>query len=562
VKNMAADEGSQAQESARFLFLSAIVSGGIAGFLGNLLTKLFLGEDRTAALEWSWIVALLFFGIGLGIGIYYWTVFGYGAFAKGSPQRDRYNRLRTSLRTGGRVGPTYERMLRATLEGVDRFFGDNDQADRTLFPHAFGLKERAPLWTARSFDRCLVIALIYPIAVILLIWAATGRVGPAEGALQLPLAAPGWKRGLALGGLAISCVAFFQVRRPEGWRSKAVWMAMGLLAFLISAPFIGILFTAAIAISLAMIYFHNNIGLGSVIALLYYNVNLCSHLLFGKHTTSLLNVLIMIALMATLWLLYSLYRMRRSGQVWSSPQLVIFPFILVILSPTWSASDPTWPNYGPILLFFVLITLINAPFDWMTVGLTRALLRRGLELGGWWPLAFGLIDLFVATAVVVALAVATLWSVQMFGHLTTVGGGAPILGVEQVVGALADPRRRTAPEYWWLYAMLFSTLVPSIMNVALGALSILRGIPGLHAQLARRMPVGKGVLESERIWMVPVLTLQVMLSGVIGTAVMLGLIWAILGRELPFLSLNLVSMLQALVDADLPLALLRSLGIA
>jgi hypothetical protein len=29
--------------------------------------------------------------------------------------------------------------------------------------------------------------------------------------------------------------------------------------------------------------------------------------------------------------------------------------------------------------------LLNAPFDWASLGLTRALLRRGLELGGWWP---------------------------------------------------------------------------------------------------------------------------------------------------------------------------------
>jgi hypothetical protein len=34
------------------------------------------------------------------------------------------------------------------------------------------------------------------------------------------------------------------------------------------------------------------------------------------------------------------------------------------------------------LMFLGLLTLINAPFDWASLGLTRALLRRGLELGG------------------------------------------------------------------------------------------------------------------------------------------------------------------------------------
>jgi hypothetical protein len=37
---------------------------------------------------------------------------------------------------------------------------------------------------------------------------------------------------------------------------------------------------------------------------------------------------------------------------------------------------------GPMLLFLGLLTLLNAPFDWASLGLTRALLRRGLECGG------------------------------------------------------------------------------------------------------------------------------------------------------------------------------------
>jgi hypothetical protein len=48
----------------------------------------------------------------------------------------------------------------------------------------------------------------------------------------------------------------------------------------------------------------------------------------------------------------------------------------------WLSSIPTWQILGPLLLFLGLLTLLNAPFDWFSLGLTRALLRRGLELGG------------------------------------------------------------------------------------------------------------------------------------------------------------------------------------
>jgi hypothetical protein len=43
----------------------------------------------------------------------------------------------------------------------------------------------APLWTAASLDRCLLLALIYPIVTIFIIWTISGHVGPAELALHL-----------------------------------------------------------------------------------------------------------------------------------------------------------------------------------------------------------------------------------------------------------------------------------------------------------------------------------------------------------------------------------------
>jgi hypothetical protein len=46
-----------------------------------------------------------------------------------------------------------------------------------------------------------------------------------------------------------------------------------------------------------------------------------------------------------------------------------------------SSPPKAWELSGPLLLFLVLLTLVNAPFDWASLGLTRALLRRGLELG-------------------------------------------------------------------------------------------------------------------------------------------------------------------------------------
>jgi hypothetical protein len=53
-----------------------------------------------------------------------------------------------------------------------------------------------------------------------------------------------------------------------------------------------------------------------------------------------------------------------------------------------------WKLGGPAILFLGFFTLINAPIDWASLGLTRALLRRGLQLGGWWPYLLAIVMRF------------------------------------------------------------------------------------------------------------------------------------------------------------------------
>jgi hypothetical protein len=112
----------------------------------------------------------------------------------GPQDRRAYTALRQTLTQGGLPARIYSERLRVVLDAVDRFFGDAGMADRTLWPRAFWLRTPAPLWTPASFDRCLLLALIYPIAVIFVMWVASGHVGPAERALGLHTNAPGWAR--------------------------------------------------------------------------------------------------------------------------------------------------------------------------------------------------------------------------------------------------------------------------------------------------------------------------------------------------------------------------------
>jgi hypothetical protein len=137
--------------------------------------------------------------------------------------------------------------------------------------------------------------------------------------------------------------------------------------------------------------------------------------------------------------------------------------IVSLSAATWLPRFIVWGESGPLLLFLGLLTLINAPFDWASLGVTRALLRRGLELGGWWPYLLALADALVAAFIIALLAMTMVIGVQTFDHLAehSAGADARVLPLGELFdGMAAQP---SAPEYWWVYALLLSTMIPSLL---------------------------------------------------------------------------------------------------
>jgi hypothetical protein len=137
----------------------------IGGPLGPIIAGLrLLPEGPLQTLLYAVIVLCVV--LWTFVNKYYLGVLAQGAKPEGSLERQDYDRLRAGLAGDNLAARLYAKWLTAFLDGVERFFGDAGMTDRTLFPHAFGLKKPAPLWTAPSLDRCLFLALVYPIATI------------------------------------------------------------------------------------------------------------------------------------------------------------------------------------------------------------------------------------------------------------------------------------------------------------------------------------------------------------------------------------------------------------
>ena len=223
-------------------------------------------------------------------------------------------------------------------------------------------------------------------------------------------------------------------------------------------------------------------------------------------------------------------------------------------------ASPDWRFAGPLLLFFGLLTLVNAPFDWLSLGLTRGLLRRGLELGGAWPWVLALVDGLLATVLVVLLSAAMVLAVQLFDALAVHRGGKAVLPLEPLFVALAaDP---AAPEHWWIYALLATTLLPSLVNAVVGCASWLRSLPWLNLWLQRQMPARQGsaaeALVYHRVTVAAVLTSQWALGAVIGAVALPLWVWVWLVWLMPFAGPNLMELMRALAEQHWPQRLIAA----
>src|SRR5262249_10493880 len=160
-----------------------------------------------------------------------------------------------------------------------------------------------------------------------------------------------------------------------------------------------------------------------------------------------------------------------------------------------------------------------------------------------------------ATAVIALLAITMVVSVQTFDHLAEYGGGEPILSLSELFdGIEAGP---SAPEYWWIYALLLSTMIPSLINLMIGGTSLLRGVPGLPTLLLRFMPASKAVATYDRTWLALVLTCQVFAGAFLGIAAQAFLAIGVLFYILPWMGFELLDAAQAVADFDLPMRVLR-----
>jgi hypothetical protein len=330
------------------------------------------------------------------------------------------------------------------------------------------------------FNAALRFALVYPLALLVVFWAATGdagRVGPLE---VLPAAAPTWQRVAAIGLLVVVllhrniALLFPSPARPIGQLvvlalgtagagatlGPGVAIAVGAVGFAVavSMPF-GVAVPVALALAYALaLTLEGAVALESAVALVL--ALLCG--IVGA--LGLANVSVGAAA--------SCVRTHRAALGYGG--LVVLLMLWLTLAsalgvpPTSTLGGFPQEFLRTWLIFLALLPLVNACFDFASIGTTRWLVRAG-AVRHRWALVLALVDVIAAAGFFTALGCTLIAVLHGLNSLAE----PDLLDLQ----SLFDGLRTTPGQYWWLYATIFTTLAPTFLHFAAAGCSAIAWLP-------------------------------------------------------------------------------------
>ncbi len=539
---------------------AGVASAGLIGLLTLAWSEMVASIGQVATI-FLWCSVILGAPALYILSRRYELILASSGLAGNSRERQLYDQLRANLERGGLPAKIYADRLTRFLAAVDVFFGDSgtngtrsESVPRTV---------RAPIWSGASFDRCVQLALVYPLISIFISWAVTGHVGPVERALQFP---DDWSvqyRLANIGALIASVFLFWLSLGLRGWWRLQVGLFAAVLAPVGFGPGLAVLGVLA-AIGLARLTrFSLLAGDGAIAIAAFVQCVIFAVMQYELASRAHFPVIVIVGiviftvicgfvLMSRLLALARWLAFRFGKEdLFPATIALLTAGLCMLAAARWSASA-AWHLAGPCILFLGLLTVLNAPFDWFNVGVTRTLMRRGAHRGRWYPYLFALFDAVIATLVTVLLAIALILAIQTFGLMEKIGGGKATIVLGPLIEAFSQ--NPLSVEYWWIYALLISTMLPSIINLVVASASLLAGVPNFYSLVLRHLPrKHKAIPLVDRIWIVPLLTAQWLVGFVLASAAQGFLFCLLLGKVLPYLGFDLLLMAQWLVSEDVPL---------
>lgn len=151
--------------------------------------------------------------------------------------------------------------------------------------------------------------------------------------------------------------------------------------------------------------------------------------------------------------------------------LLVFTALYVVAVYPQHATEQTLLNIRTLLCVFVLLPLFNAPFDWLSLGLTRGLLikiREGEHNTS--ALLYGLLDLAIAGLFWLATLLSTITIFTLVNKVT----GVASFNVAGLLSTLGQNPWGT--DIMWLHLMAATTLLPTCVHFLVASFSVVNAL--------------------------------------------------------------------------------------
>lgn len=392
------------------------------------------------------------------------------------PSRDLVIR---GLEVGG-LRALYVWLLTRALNWLDRRMGDAGQAHLS-WPSPFGNRTPAPFWTGKAIDTCALLAVAYPLLGVVAIWVIAGDAGPIGAVLKLAPDASVLDRVVTCLLGMMSVLAVYYGWRSAGWLGYLWWLATLAVVVIVPIPnavvfaiALALPFGVALPLHLPVAFAGAVAGVAAVACTVGVAVGGAIAGTAGGASTlaialTLAGVISLIVVCAVAALSRVADARQRLGTFWGAFGPVA---LLVALGGLGLASASGGrASHLALIAAFAVLPLVNLPFDFASLGLTRALLRRGCEEDAPSPVLLALADLLLALVLLALLAAALVLAAQIMDGIALRFGDQTFLNLPFLLALIEEEPAASAN--WWVYFVLFSTLLPSALNLFVGCLSLL-----------------------------------------------------------------------------------------
>lgn len=325
--------------------------------------------------------------------------------------------------------------------------------------------------TYRLLDRAMLFAVAYPLLLLVLFWGITGRDGSIGDVVVFAADPESWKRYVTLGGIVIVVGLTILDRRAAASPKRFLRSVSGLIA-------------PAGAVGLVLLLAQLDLGAFAVA--------------------------------------FAVEKLLETEQPAQAAMVaVLAPFLAICLSIGFLPWENVSSESRSLFLFLAVLPLTNALFDALSYGVTLVLTQVGLR---GWALLCAFLDIIAALLLFLLLGAALVVIVAGMRQ----GAGVAFVDLGGLLAQAGDWRN-----YWWLYAMLFSTAVPTMIHLVIASFSLQALVPSgarnwicKEIREAREGDIVSGLvatLSLGTLWFLSLALPLVMLTGLIWASWMHGL---------------------------------------